>query len=397
MNTQKSTNDNGCLIYILALIIVSATFFFPSFLQNMFGSSLGYTEVFIMLFGTAAVVFGSWYFYMKNVKNPSLESEDKKYMMELAKTSNQKTISKSKQAEGKPSFKFEKLFYGILFWAVIFCTLISCEYGLYTESDSLESAQRTEWNADNIPLPHLHNKFLYVSNPDTVISQQSVDSMNVILRSLDEEWGVESAVIIVNHVENEDAFRLAQDVGNKYGIGKKETDRGLVIVVAYEDHKYFIAPGRGLESLLTDAECAQLARRYLTPFLKENNPDGGMKSIVKATFTLIKEKRLMDDPSDIELVTGAKQTEDQTNWPSTISMFILAIWGMLYSVLNKKYNWVSFAMPSDGSGYTGYGRTRMGGGSSSWGSITFGRGFGGGFGGGYGGGSFGGGGAGGSW
>lgn len=396
---QNRMNNNGCLVYVLALVMVSTILYFPSFLHSMTGSSLEYTQVLLMLFGMTAVVFGAWYFYMKKVKNPSLYAEDQKYLTNLAKNSNGKTIRRKEQTEGKPSFKFEKLFYGILFWVVIFCTFMSCQYGLSSEADRMESVQPTEWNADNIPLPHLHNKFLYVSNPDSVISQQSVDSMNVILHSLDEELGVESAVIIVNHIENEDAFRMAQDVGNKYGIGKKETDRGLVVVVAYEDHKYFIAPGRGLESMLTDAECGQLARRYLTPFLRANNPDGGMTSLVRATYVLVKEKRLLESPSDEELASGAKTSDEETGGPFTLSMFILAVWGFLYSILNKKYNWVSFAMPSGGSGYTGYGRTRMGGGSSTWGTTSFGRGggFGGGFGGGYGGGSFGGGGAGGSW
>ena len=195
---------------------------------------------------------------------------------------------------------------------------------------------QTIWNADNIPLPHLYNGNLYVSNPDSVISEQTVDSMNVILKKLDKELGIESVVIIVNRIEDADAFRMAQDVGNKYGVGNKETDRGLVIVVAYEDHKYFIAPGRGLEALLTDAECSRLARNYMTPFLKENNPDGAMKKLIEATYTLAKEKRLLESPSEDELLDGAQELDDSFTAEELATMFLLGFWGLLYFILNGK-------------------------------------------------------------
>ena len=400
---KKNTTDfidSGCLTYIVALVLIVATLFVPSMIYTMCDGALSYGQVFASLIGVTIIIFGGWYFYVHNLKKPTLSKQDESYAVELSRIEfdRKKTINQKAIDSDKPSFKFGKLFYGVLFWAVILCTVVSCEYSWFDESDNTEIAQ-TVWNADNIPLPHLRDGSQYVSNPDSVITQQSVDSMNVMLQSLDKELGVESAVVIVNHIENEDAFRMAQDIGNKYGIGRKETDRGLVIVVAYEDHRYFIAPGRGLESMLTDAECSQLARYYLTPFLKQNNPDGGMKTLVSATYTLVKEKRLLEEPSAEELVNGAKPAED-TDFPSTFSAFILFVWTILYSVLNRKYNWVNISLPSGNGGYTGFGRTRMGGGSTTWGGYGgFGRGggFGGGFGGGYGGGSFGGGGAGGSW
>ncbi|MBR3471814.1 MAG: TPM domain-containing protein [Prevotella sp.] len=255
------------------------------------------------------------------------------------------------------------------------------------DDEADDEASHIVWNADNIPMPHLYNGDLYVSNPDSVITQQTVDSMNVVLKKLDKELGIESVVIIVNNIENGDAFRMAQDVGNKYGVGDKETDCGLVIVVAYDDRKYFIAPGRGLEAYLTDAECGRLARNYLVPFMKVNNPDDGMKTLIEATYVLAKEKRMLDDP---EVVEGYQEGDFSSI--DFITLVLLGGWLLLFYVMNTIYDWVSF---DTSSGYSGYGRSRAGGGSSSWGSSSWG-GFGGG-GGGFGGGSFGGGGAGGGW
>lgn len=379
-------NNNSCLLYLIVIGYLGLAFIFPAFFYNHTNGALSYWQFLGLLFAFVAVVFGCWYYVGKKVINPSLQEQDKEYLQKIKK----KKSKKSSIEKNKPSFLFEKLFYGALFWAVLSSIVMACDYNLMSDQPDTVTSH-TIWNADNIPLPHLYNGDLYVSNPDSVISQQTVDSMNVILKKLDKELGIESVVIIVNRIEDADAFRMAQDVGNKYGVGNKETDRGLVIVVAYEDHKYFIAPGRGLEALLTDAECSRLARNYMTPFLKENNPDGAMKKLIEATYTLAKEKRLLESPSEDELLDGAQEPDDSFTAEELATMFLLGFWGLLYFILNGKYEWLS---ASSGSGYTGYGRSRMGGGSHSWGSSSWG---GSSWGGGFGGGSFGGGGAGGSW
>ncbi|MBR5929010.1 MAG: TPM domain-containing protein [Prevotella sp.] len=376
-------NKSTTTIIIIVVIALVGGLCIDQLISSVFGEDLTYWQVFFLLFGIIALVFGGWYMFMHRVKNPNLVTLDEAYKQEHP--------SKKKKNEiNLPSFKFNKLFYGALFWAVMFSTFASCSYMMSDDGVALNTSS-TVWNASNIPLPHLTDGRQYVSNPDSVIRQETVDSLNSILWDLDKEVGIESAVIIVNYIENQDAFQMAQDVGNRYGVGKKETNRGLVIVVSYQDHKYFIAPGRGLESELTDAECGRLARKYLTPYMQEENPDGGMLSLIKATYALTVEKRELSAPTEDDLYVGK---DDGWDLPTMMSSFITVFWLIFYSFLNEKYKWLDTS--SSGTGYTGFGRSRMGGGSGSWGS-SWGGGFGGGFGGGYGGGSFGGGGAGGGW
>ena len=393
------------ILYLIVIAFLGVCFILPGILYEISDGTMTYWQVLSLMLGVVAACFGCWYYIAKKVKNPTLQAQDEAYLalhmsgVDMNNTQPAKIEKiKGKLEKNMPSFLFEKLFYGVLFWAVLSCIVMACDYNIIASPISQISASQTVWNADNIPMPHLYNGNLYVSNPDSVISQETEDSMNVMLKKLDKELGIESVVVIVNCIENADAFRMAQDIGNKYGVGDKATDRGLVIVIAYEDHKYFIAPGRGLEALLTDAECSQLARYYLVPFLKENNPDGAMKKLVDATYVLAKEKRLLEEPSAAELSDGAQSADDDFSAEDKVTFMLLGFWGLLYFFLNGKYEWLS-AASSIGSGYTGYGRSRAGGGSKSWGSSSWGgNSWGGGFShGGFGGGSFGGGGAGGSW
>ena len=98
-------------------------------------------------------------------------------------------------------------------------------------------------------------------------------------------------LIIVGKVDNQDAFRMAQDVGNQYGIGYKKSRRGLVIVIAVEDHKYFIAPGSGLEGELTDVDCDDIARACIVKYMREGNPGEAVASVSRAIYNKVKSGR----------------------------------------------------------------------------------------------------------
>ena len=147
------------------------------------------------------------------------------------------------------------------------------------------------WTAKNVPIPFLRDSTQYVSDPDGYVDKALKDSANFYLQKLKLECGVQNVLIIVGKVDNQDAFRMAQDVGNQYGIGYKKSRRGLVIVIAVEDHKYFIAPGSGLEGELTDVDCDDIARACIVKYMREGNPGEAVASVSRAIYNKVKSGR----------------------------------------------------------------------------------------------------------
>ena len=251
-----------------------------------------------------------------------------------------------------------------------------------------ETTEITYWNANNIPIPYLQDSTQYVSNPDKVLSQQTVDNMNVTLQRLNLDLGVQSVVIVVNHIENDDPFRLAQDVGNKYGVGYG--DRGLMVVCGYQDHSLNISPGRSLEGDLTDVECRRLEQQYAIPFMKREQPDSAMYYLTEAIYSTLEKKQL---PVASSLMAEEAADDEAATVVFTTFMAIIA-WCIFFLYKNRKYHWLGlvgmvpllanpfYVAPrsSGSSGFGGFG----GGGHSSGGGFS---------GGSFGGGSFGGGGA----
>ena len=254
-----------------------------------------------------------------------------------------------------------------------------------------------EWNAQNVPIPFLHDSTQYVSDPDGLVGKAQKDSANFYLQKLKVECGVQNVLIIVGRVENQDAFRMAQDVGNKYGIGYKKSRRGLVIVIAVEDRKYFIAPGSGLEGELTDVDCDDIARACIVKYMREDAPGEAVASVSRAIYNKVKSGRTGIEQVDEGSVNG------EEDWALVIILFLLFFGIPIYYLVRYILEQVGLVKPRPKGKGRNQNRRRnddddwfppffMGGGGFSGGGD------GGGFSGGsFGGGTFSGGGSGGSW
>ena len=301
--------------------------------------------------------------------------------------------------QNHPEWAKSRRLWGWIFVIGIIMAMVCCtasmpydeepETAALVSSEAVDaSSEVTYWNADNIPIPYLQDSTQYVSNPDHVLTANAVERMNVTLQKLNTELGVQSVTIVVNHIENDDPFRMAQDVGNKYGVGYG--DRGLVVVVGYEDHSITIAPGRSLEGDLTDAECKRLQEQYVLPAMRENMPDSAMIYLTEALYSTLKKKEL----PTMMLSQYDDAEEDEMSLVIGLTFAFLVGWCIFFVRKNRTYQWFALGSAVSLLANPFYEAAKH---SSGFGGGGFGGGFsggGGGFSGGsFGGGSFGGGGA----
>ena len=249
----------------------------------------------------------------------------------------------------------------------------------------LSLAAKREWKADDVPIPFLQDSTQYVSDPDGYVDKAQKDSANFYLQKLKLECGVQNVLIIVGKVDNQDAFRMAQDVGNKYGIGYKKSRRGLVVVIAVEDHKYFIAPGSGLEGELTDVDCDDIARACIVKNMREDKPGEAVASVSRAIYNKVKSGR-----TGIESVDEGS-IADEDDWILVIVLFLIFFGVPIYHLIRYILELFGLVKPRPKSNQRNQSRRRNN--DDDWMPPFFmgGGGFSGGGGGGFSGGSFGGG------
>lgn len=240
------------------------------------------------------------------------------------------------------------------------------------DQDNPNTWQQREWTADDLPMVHLQDRTRYVCDPEGIMQQVYRDSADMVLANLEKNYQIESVFVIVSHVKGGDTFRMAQDIGNKYGVGRKETNRGLVMVIAVEDHESFIAPGRGLEGDLTDLLCGRIGDTYISGNMRKGDPDHA----VLQTCQVIYDKLSTGIDPVLDDSQGTTEGDDDFGWGDFIVLVIIILF-LIYSQGSGVY------VGGGGGGWSGGSGGGWSGGGSSGGS--------------FGGGSFGGGGARSSW
>ena len=332
---------------------------------------------------------------IQNLLSSSLKRQySKKYEALAREYQGKKKAIFDEYKKANPEWTKSRKIWGWIFYIGITCAMVCCGAAMpWTEepsfaatSQAVSSQETTAWNAESIPIPFLQDSTQYVSNPDHVLSQETVNRMNVTLKRLDNELGVQPLVIVVNYIENDDPFRFAQDVGNKYGVGYG--NKGLMVVVGYLDHSINISPGRALEADLTDAECHRLEQAYAVPAMKAEMPDSAMYYLTEALYSTLKKKELPP------ISSLSSDTGDEGLEIIGITMLAMLVWCIFFLRKNRQYHWLGMAGAASLMANPFYEATQSSGGGFSGGGGHFGGGGGGGFSGGhFGGGSFGGGGA----
>jgi uncharacterized membrane protein YgcG len=247
-----------------------------------------------------------------------------------------KTIQEEWKARTAKVFAY-KGYWKKLIAAGVLTQFACCSYSLAAMDEPqddqsmalMEEVQEKVWTATEIPMPHFEDASRYVSNPDGIVTAETEQKLNAILKEMDDSLDIESVVAIVNHVENQDIFRFAQDIFDTYHVGKN--DRGLVMVLAYGDHLFRTHTGRSLEADLTDAECSRLQSEYLVPSMKAEMPDSGMLYLTQAVYNLLRHKEM---PVMSPLVT-TQADDDLGSMP--IYGITTAFWVLFFLYIARRY------------------------------------------------------------
>lgn len=143
------------------------------------------------------------------------------------------------------------------------------------------------WSFATVPLPEKGNPPRFVSNPDGVLSPDAEAELNRILLYAQVELGVEGCIVAVNHVAYSDVESFAYALFENF----KPNDDMLVIVLSYQDKGVRVEIGHELEKRISEVECQEMLNKILIPYLREDNPDEGILSLVEAMYHKIEGKQ----------------------------------------------------------------------------------------------------------
>ncbi len=196
-------------------------------------------------------------------------------------------------------------------------------------------------------------------------------------------------IVTIKNLGGNDVADYSFKLFNKWGLGQAGKNNGVLLMVSLEDRKAFIAPGKGLEGVLTDAKSARIFRNELRPAFKSGDYYAGLEQSADAIIAVTKDEYTADKDKSGGHIPG-----------KAIIVLIIFIFLILKMIGRGGGRGGGGYMSHRGVGDLATGfllGNMLGGGRGGGGWGDSGGGFGGGGFGGFGGGSSGGGGAGGSW
>ena len=247
-------------------------------------------------------------------------------------------------------------------------------------------------SGDKLPVPD--SPSAWVNDYADIFSSQEETRLNQKLGMFEQHNSIQVFVVTLDENGGYQADMLAPLVGERWGVGQKGQDNGIVMLIDMQDREMFIATGYGNEQFVTDLEAGLIVRNEIIPAFKQGDYYGGVDN---ATGVLIS---LLD--GEYTPQQYREQVSSGGSGGAGIGgiIFMIILFSLVFGGGRRRSSgigrsnlplWLALGMMSGGRSHSG----SFGNFSSGSGGFGGGGGFGGFSGGG--GGGFGGGGAGGSW
>ncbi len=231
-----------------------------------------------------------------------------------------------------------------------------------------------------------------VNDFSNTLSSDEVLKLEQKLVAYNDSTSTQVTIVMVRSIGPYDISDYAFQLGDRWGIGQKDLDNGILILAAMNDRKVFIATGYGMEGVIPDILAKRIVDQLIVPNFRMESYYAGLDKSTDMIFKLASGEYKAEEMASSGEHGGAL----------IFFLIIIFLFVILPLIRNKKDN--NNHMGGKGGGidlFTTIMLANMlkGGSRGKFGDFSSGRGsFGGGGGfGGFGGGSFGGGGAGGSW
>ena len=241
--------------------------------------------------------------------------------------------------------------------------------------------------------PEKPNPPRLVNDFSKTLSEQEVSQLERKLLAYNDSTSSQVSIVLINSVGPYDISDYAFQLGDRWGIGRKDRDNGILILAAMKDRKVFIATGYGMEGAIPDILAKRIVDQLIVPNFREENYYAGLDEATDMIF------KLASGEYTAENVGSA----DRPGTALPLLFVVIMVLGIITLFKNRRDNNNHMGGKHGGVDLltTIMLANMLGGSRGKFGDFSSGRGgFGGGGGGsfgGFGGGSFGGGGAGGSW
>jgi uncharacterized protein len=205
----------------------------------------------------------------------------------------------------------------------------------------------------------------WVHDEAGILSAGTKAELEAILQAERDSTSNQIAILIINSLDGGSLEEFALSVAEKWGIGKKGKDNGVLFLIAMQERQMRLEVGRGLEGTLTDLMSSRINRNEVVPHFRQGNYDAGVVAGTKAIIQTIKGEYKNDEP----VVRKTKRFRKNSPYTTLIVLIIIIV----IAAFRRRGGGGGTGGYWSGGGFIG-GGGGFGGSSGSWGSGDFGGG-----------------------
>jgi len=177
-----------------------------------------------------------------------------------------------------------------------------------------------------------------------LLSPQQVASLEDLSRAVERRTTAELNVVTVPSLDGMSVDEYATEVFETWGMGKSKFNNGVLLLVAPTDHRMTIRTGYGIEPLLTDSLCGEIADQFLVPHFRNNDYAGGIAAGAHriAEIMLSDPAAARGDPnSGPALARRNARTAFWANGAAAVAALVLFLLGIL-AAIRRLYSTTAF-------------------------------------------------------
>lgn len=227
----------------------------------------------------------------------------------------------------------------------------------------------------------IHTAFLFaldvpslnapVNDYAKMFTRREVEELNAYLYEIDRQSNLQIAILTIPSLDGESLEDYSIRVAEKWQIGQKGKDSGVILVIVAQDRKLRIEVGYGLEDRITDAQSSRIIRSVIAPQFKKQEYGKGVLLGIKSLAGLA----LQDESLIRETGEESDREDNEDSIPLPLVIFLIIIFLLGSRFMPGGFLWpLLFLSSGRRGGDSGRGGGHFGGGGFSGGGGRFGGG-----------------------